>query len=555
MFDSKLKSLSGFTTATKPTSSNSFINKSLKASARTTSLGNGAVKYTSTGSDFLDDFGNISNYKSPRNYADISRTMATLWARSPRLAMCMVLYIRLVSRIVQFFSGIKTSKMQIGQGLKHEGVMRMIWVGVNHPTVFQKNLSLFVSCGSWKDIFTMLSYDLCSHDWKGRQLDWNFIGKFILAGLENENTTNLVKKYLPQIKSRSNSKTVQSQARTVIGKWICSLLYGTKVSNSSYKNYRQLKSSGNAHQWQQLISRGDSLNINFDTVAGRALSKLVSSKFLANQGLTSRYEAWIDIKPVAKYTGYVYELFNNSKRDKVNTSTINKQFMTLVEKAGKTLKSSGFIACIDTSGSMGGVSKGTGLSAIHVAKSLALYFSYLLKGDFANHYLWFSNSTEMAEWKGSTPLEKFDSRVRSYDGGTNFQSVANHFVKMLNQGVPLIDFPTGIVCISDGCFNSVGRQTTNVTAFKQEMKAGGFPPSYVNNFKIVFWDVPNSYYGHSQTAFETHGSHDNVFYMSGYDGAGLSFLLGGNPNENIPKNAEELMNIALGQEVMSNIEM
>ena len=49
--------------------------------------------------------------------------------------------------------------------------------------------------------------------------------------------------------------------------------------------------------------------INFDTIHGRALAQLVGGKFLKNQGLESKYQQWIESKPVAKFTGYVYELF------------------------------------------------------------------------------------------------------------------------------------------------------------------------------------------------------------------------------------------------------
>ena len=77
--------------------------------------------------------------------------------------------------------------------------------------------------------------------------------------------------------------------------------------------YRKLKVQGEAHEWQQAISQRDFMSINFDTIPGKALQLLVNSKFLENQGLEAKYEAWISNKPVAKYTGYVYELFSHLK--------------------------------------------------------------------------------------------------------------------------------------------------------------------------------------------------------------------------------------------------
>jgi hypothetical protein len=64
----------------------------------------------------------------------------------------------------------------------------------------------------------MLQYDLEYNGWSGRKLNWTDLGDIILAGLENEKTTNLVKKYLPQIKARSKCTTTQTQSDTIIGK-------------------------------------------------------------------------------------------------------------------------------------------------------------------------------------------------------------------------------------------------------------------------------------------------------------------------------------------------
>ena len=118
----------------------------------------------------------------------------------------------------------------------------------------------------------MLQYDLIYHNWNNRVLDWNKFGQLIVAGLENPNSSELLKKYLPQIKAHSKCTTVEAQADTKIAKWIYSLLFGAGNKPSSYKMYRKLKSSGTAHEWQQLISRGKFLNIDFNTIHGRTLS-------------------------------------------------------------------------------------------------------------------------------------------------------------------------------------------------------------------------------------------------------------------------------------------
>lgn len=560
------KKVAGMTAAAQPTQP--FL-KASKKPVTTTALGNGAVKLTTTGNDFVDQFGKVTQYKNPRSYAEIAADMEKLWGKNPLAALCFVFYIRMVTRVVQFFSGVKTSVTQRGQGLKHEGIFRMIWIGVNHPSTFMKNLHIFVAIGSWKDLITMLQYDLVYNSWEGRKLDWDFIGKFILAGLENPNTSELVKKYLPQIKTNSACKTVEAQADNMIGKWLCSLLFGSKGKESDaskYKKYRKLKSSGTAHQWQQLISQGKMLEINFNTIAGRALAQLVSGKFIDDNGLRTRYEAWLEKQPVAKYTGYVYELFKPfGKEHRSNTlsafkeKTIDKQFLGLVETGKKGLKEgeNGLIVVIDSSGSMTSEVAGTGVSAYSVAKSMALYFSYLLPGPFQDYFLEFSNDTILKKWDGVTPTQKYKNERSEIVAGTNFQSVADHFVKIKNSGVAEKDFPSGILCISDGCFNATGdRNKTNAKVFKEKLLKAGFSKKFVEDFKIILWDVPNHYYGNKpQTAFEDFADSKNLFHLSGLDPAVVAFITGTTHQAQLPKTSEELFDAAMDQEVLNMLEV
>ena len=558
MFDKK-KTLFK-TPVKKKQTGNAFIRNemgdSLKRRTATTSLGNGALKYTSTGDDFVDQFGKMSNYREKRTWAQIAEDHRLLYSQDPATATKFALFMRTITRKVQLWNGQKTEGTQRGSGLKHEPIMRMMWTAIYHPDVFWKNVQLLIALGSWKDVFQMLQADLVYNGWEGRKLDWNKFGQLILAGLENPNTTDLVKKFMPTITAKSKCNTPEKQANHMIGAWIANLLFpGNKVTG--YKKYRKLKASGNAHQWQQMISKKLMSQLDFNTIHGRALAQLVSNKFLKNQGLESRYTAWIESQPAAKFTGYVYELMVKVQRDRRNQpltayqkSTINKQFKKLVDTAkGNENFDTDMIAVVDTSASMTGQIKGVGVSAYDVAMSLALFFSEFLSGPFANHFIEFTDSAVMKEWKGLTPVDKYQNNRCSYVGGTNIQAVATIFVNQKRKGTPVSDFPKGIVCISDGCFNSVGSQRTNVQAFKRKLLAAGFSKQWVDDFKIVFWDIPNNYYGKSQTAFETSAYAKNVFYMSGFDGAILSFMFG-KGNANGPSTPAELFAEAMSQEVL-----
>lgn len=563
MFTQKQKSL--FSVPAKSTGSitaNPFLSAAQEQSARTLS-GNLSVKYSTTGNDFLDQFSNLGTYRAKRPYQDIANDCVTLWHSDPTTAVKFILYIRTVSRIVQLPDGSKTERVQKGQGLKHEAIMRMIWLHVEHPDTFWKNIGLFISVGSWKDIFQMLTFDLEYNGWKGRVLNWDKFGDLFKIASTNEHHINLFKKYMPQIQAKSKCVTVRAQARTMLAKWLANLF------ELDYKGYRLLKRSGNAHQWQQIISRHDFDKIDFNSIHGRALLQLTTSKFLANQNLTDKYQEWIEAQPIAKFTGYVHELAQKIQAPDIGgwrsvaktlrpyeKMTINKQYQGLVELAKKDEGvQSGLLVVRDTSASMSGKAPGINMSAGDIAKALGIFFGDMLEGPFKNAWMEFHSTVKMHFYKASNFVDKWLQDKSSYVGSTNFVGVARELVKIKNRGVAEKDFPVGILCISDGEFNRTG-QSTNVETFKDILRQGGFSRDYVKEFKIVLWDIRNTYYGKRNASFETIGSHDNTFYLSGYDGSIVSFLLGGSPSspqKGTPKNAEELFEAAMDQEVLNMI--
>jgi len=532
---------------------NAFVGTAMKKAAETRSE-NGALKYKTTGDDFVDQFGKLGEMKQPRSFATIAKDQALLWSQNKLLTVAFTLYIRMITRVTNVF-GTETSVSQKGAELRHEGIMRMIWLHTTAPKTFWNNVPLMVSVGSWQDIFTMLQYDLVYNGWEGRKLDWTKFGKLILTGLTDETQMNLVKKYLPQIKAKSACKTVEAQADNMIGKWLCSLIFGTKIGpeGATYKAYRKLKTSGTAHEWQKLISQGKHKLVDFNTIHGRALSKLVRSKYLANQNLTEKYENWItkDSTTDVKYTGFVHELFaglpsTETSLGVAKSETINKQFATLVKKGGKG--ATNLIVVRDTSGSMGSTATGTNMSCYNIAKALALYFSEFLTGTFQDAWIEFNNNAQMHTWKGTTPINRWYNDRSSYVGGTNFQSVVDLFINMKRQGVAESDFPSGILCISDGEFNASDLGKTNVESARRKLTTAGFSAEYVRNFVIVLWNLQSGY-GSRGNKFETNGDVENVFYFSGYSAATVSFLT------NDIKTARELFEAAMNQEVLSMVQI
>lgn len=532
-----------------------FVTTGLGEQAVTRS-GNGARKFSTTNDPFVDQFGKIGTYKAPRTYTDISKDFEEQWNEDPLTAIKFALYLRTITRKVNLPDGTTTDEAQKGAELKHEALFRMIWLSQNEPEAFWKNVGLFVALGSWHDIFTMLQYDLVYNGWAGRKMDWHKFGALILTALKNPNTSELVKKYLPQLKSNNACGSVDSQANNLIAKWLCSLLFGSKTSSFSYKSYRKLKTNGTAHEWQQLISKKKFSEIDFAKIHGRALNLLVRSKFLFNQNLSEKYKAWVK-KPTTelKYTGFVHELFDSlpdrlSQLDENSMHTINKQFDTLVAKGKDKELNTRLIVVRDTSASMNQKAIGTNMSSNKIGRAIALYFSEFLTGAFADSFIEFNSDAKMHTWKGKTVLEKWYNDKASFVGSTKFESVLHLFARIKEQGIAEKDFPTGILCISDGEFDKAQLDKTNVVSARKILRDAGFSKEFAENFTIVLWNIPNAYYGQAAPKFETFTSDvPNVFYYSGYSTSVISFL-----TSNV-KTSRELFEEAMNQELLSRVEI
>lgn len=550
---------------------NQFLKEGLKETS-VTSSGNGAKKYSTTGNDFVDNFAAISYFKEPRSYEAVAKDMELLWSQNPVLCLKLAVYIRLVTRkskIVKDDGTIEELEVQRGQGLKNEGIMRMLWLAINQPATFKANFAYFIAAGSWRDVFQMLSLDLQYHGWEHKKLDWNFFALVIGAGFINPETTHLVRKYMPTIRTNKNCRTLEAQADTLVGRWLAKRFSPDLGKESAYKAYRKMKSEGKAHQWQQLISQQLYQSLNFDLIAGRALALLVGSNFLKNHGLEEKYSEWIMTKPIAKYTGFVFELFaplgsgyRCNHIEPYKEATINAQFAQLVNtgKDGVNTESS-LLVVRDTSSSMTSKGRGCNVSAYDIGKSMALYFSSFLKGPFANSFAEFADTCKLHQWKGETPVDKYiNDRCEAY-GGTNFQSVIDLFIKLKEQGVKEEDFPTGLLLVSDGELNPVryGREKNDAANFQvaiKRLREAGFSEKYVSNFKLIMWDIPNYYYGNDNAVkFEDFADSPNFYYLSGYDPSAVAFILGTSSTKTAPKNAEELFQAAMDQELLNRLKV
>ncbi|WP_287385588.1 DUF2828 family protein [Lachnospira sp.] len=574
---------------------NEFIKNGLKKAAETES-GNGALKYSTSLNVFVDDFSSMGLYLN-RSYEESASTIQKEWLTCPEMALKMLGYLRIITRKETHIH--KTKSVQRGQGLRKEYIHRMMWLASNHPETFYKNIDIFVEIGSPRDIFALLRYDFIKNGWQNRELNWNKMYEVIISLLENDSTRNLVLKFMPTPRTNSKATTDVAKANNVIARWISWKMF--PANKSAMKEYRKLKASGTAHTWQRQIAEEQYQDIDFDKVPSGALTmfthprytvhklrkttwskekKLTTVRsdgttFLERHNLEDKFIEWLDKQEDVNTTEYphiilkpLYEVCPDGFRQKRNLPrvtevTVNKKFERLlnVGKDGVNTDSR-LIAVRDTSGSMSALIPGQKFSANHVAKSLALYLSQFLDGPFKDAWIEFNHTAQMHIFKGSTTTEKYLNDASSYVGNTDFLKVANIFVSAKQEGISESEMPTGIVCFSDGEFDPVNSwrdvpdHTTNFHAFLGILRQAGFSEEYVNNFQIILWDIPNGYYGKPSVKFEDSADAPNFFYISGYDPAVISFLMGGEyekKQKKQPKTAEELMQAALDQEILDKL--
>lgn len=526
---------------------------------------NSAVTFLTSGKAIIDQFAHAGTAIG-RPIDTVFAEQAQLWREDPESSIRFPFYLRLVTRKVKVSENEKTETVQKGAGLRDEAFKRILWVAYNQPEVFKRNAWLLPVVGSWKDLWTLILLDMENEN----KLDKTFIFSIMAAGLDDATQCDLIRKYMPAIKSTEKCKTERAKTLNVLAKAFAAFL------GLSAKEYRKMKASGTAHDFQKLICSRAYAEIDWKTIPGRALTHLISGKFLDNHGLTQDYLKWVMSQPTVKFTGYVYELgmkldamgrnlsMVNAPSKAAAIYTINKQFDGLIELAKKDqggLK--GNVLCaLDTSGSMeSGISGVPGLTSYDVCVSLGIYFSELNEGYFHNVVAMFDDTSRVMKLSG-TFTEKWKA-IRSATtawGSTNFMSLVKLLVseRKKHPNIPESEFPQTLLVVSDMQFNPSGyynrtreREATNQEAARAILREA-FSDEFVDNFNFIWWYCASrSGAGHDVPATMDQGGN---YMFSGFDGSIITLLLGGDEPtkpDGKPLTMEEMVEKALSQEIFA----
>ena len=522
---------------------------------------NGATALATTGSILVDQFGKAGNFRG-RPIDAVFYDMDKLWEENPQSALRFPFYLRLITRKTRIDKGVKTEKVQKGQGARDEAFKRLLWLARFHKDEFARNIAILPIVGSWKDMWSLLYHDITEGT---HAIDENLIFSLLKLGLENELHVDLVKKFMPRIKSSSKCNTEWTLNMNMFAKRFA------KYLRVPYTKYNKLKASGTAHDFQKLICNGKYEELDWNKIPGRALSLLASGNFLKRHNLVNSYQDWIDKQDVAPFAGYPCELYkrfrNMSSLSYTLSKTIDKQFDGLVKKAeadGKVTEN--VLVGLDTSGSMMTQIKGlSNYYCLDMAVSLALFFAKLNKGAFHNKVMMFDNVSTPFD----LPSESFTTNAKALPhvgcGGTNFQSIIDELVKIRvqNPQIPLEEYPKTILVVSDMQFNPISRnwgwtsipiteKATNAEYSRNKLKEV-FPSEFVDSMKFVWWDCA----GRGTNTYEGESDNGQDFFFSGFDGSILTFLIGAEEKENTTQStkltAEDVALNALNQEILSYV--
>ena len=166
----------------------------------------------------------------------------------------------------------------------------------------------------------------------------------------------------------------------------------------------------------------------------------------------------------------------------------------------------------------------------------------------------FDDTSTMKHLSGESFTDKLEQirKTRVAWGSTNFQSLINLICEYRkgHPNIPLEDFPTTLLVISDMQFNPCG-SSSNYEAMMDKLRLY-FPDEWVDKFKCIWWFCAGRNTNDVPATMDQKG----MYLISGFDGSIISLILGGEQKvdkvtgEKRDLTMEEAVIEALNQEVL-----
>ena len=439
--------------------------KELKQEANLNYTENGAVTNVSTMSGCLDFFSTAGALRKA-DEADMIARFINAYAENRDIALKILFFAR-----------------DIRGGLGERRLFRVIlkYLADQDPSVVRKNLPLISEYGRYDDLLALMG-TACEADAIARIREQ--LEKDIIAQKTGE-TVSLIAKWLPSV---NTSSTAQSALGRKIAK-------ACGMKESEYRKTlsvlrRELRILENR-------LREKDYTFDYEKQASRALFKYKKA-FMRNDG--KRYAEFIKAASegtVRLNAGniYPYELIDPYIGNYYNGS--NRCFMRPVSDAEKDVLNASWaalpdhgseenaLAVVDTSGSM--YWSGSPKPA-SVALSLGLYFAEHNKGEFADHFIMFSERPQLIELRGETFVDRLRYAASFNEvGNTDIEAVFRLVLQTaVKNHIPQEEMPAKLVIISDMEFDccTENASLSNFENAKKMYESAGYHLP-----QIVFWNV------------------------------------------------------------------
>ena len=387
---------------------------------------NGAVGYRTSGKKLLDLNFAVASLRGASETEIINKFMDAYW-EDPILAMRWLFYNR-----------------DIRQGLGERRTFRVILkhLGNEQTKIIGKLIPLIAEYGRWDDLWCLLETDLVDDVVR---LVWDQIIKD-LEGMENNKPISLLSKWIPSL--NASSKTTKKYASILCKKMMHRPKTYRHLLSKMRKYIDVVECKMSAKEWNA---------INYEAVPSRA-NLIYNSVFLRND--EERRREYLDKleKGEAKInagTLYPHDIVHKYGRSYGVDATLEELWKALPD----TVKCCGnTIVVADGSGSMTcNVGGNTGVTALDVANSLAIYFAERSSGEFKDKYITFSERPQLVDFSNAKNLRDklMIARQHSEVANTNIEAVFDLILSTaIKNHMSQEEIPSNILICSDMEFDS-----------------------------------------------------------------------------------------------------
>lgn len=476
---------------------------------------NGGIKHKTTHSDLLDMFAMGGSMRN-RSDEDVILMFQKAFQENPEYALKCLFYLR---------------NCRGGAGERRFFRVVIKWLGQEFPDVIRRNMKYIPLMGRWDDLYSLITTPVA------RDVFLFMHAQFVLD--MDCHTPSLLGKWLKSENCSSvESKRLAALTRNAFG----------LTAREYRKSLSVLRKRINIVETLMSQNRWD--EIEFDKLPSKAGLKYKNA-FAHNEITAERYRAFMSNKETNVNAGVLTpvdiagQIFKSRYPEDVERKTWQKYWDALPDYYHGREEPG--IAVVDVSGSMCG-------TPMNAAVSMGAYIAERGKGPFQNHFITFSQTPELVEFKGVDIYDKFRRAIGAdWNMNTDIEAV---FDLLLNTArkyhTKAEDMPKTIYIFSDMEFDACmathstprgywGRTVTTEHEVETVIEA------QMRKWRQYGYDAPRVIFWNLDARSNNIPALDGPFsYVSGFSMAALEGVLSG-------KNGYDMMMDVLNNPIYKDI--